>query len=179
MRCLLSMILGRYIATHTMCRVRAEHPPPPSVLAPKVFFLYFDNWSSMGNKKETLPSSNWISMKSKVTKGKTRVKHELRSEVVAQKRLEIKKKAKLEKLTKHIDTSQYVAIDCEMVGVGLSGWRSVLARCSIVNYDGETIYDAVVRPTERVTDFRTHVSGIRSSTIRDGISLQQVSLMDR
>ncbi|KAG0204906.1 3'-5' exonuclease [Mortierella sp. GBA30] len=55
---------------------------------------------------------------------------------------------------------KYVGIDCEMVGVGPEGEQSALARVSIVNYYGVTILDLYVRPLERVTDFRTAVSGI-------------------
>ncbi|KAF9918251.1 3'-5' exonuclease [Lobosporangium transversale] len=55
---------------------------------------------------------------------------------------------------------KYVGIDCEMVGVGPDGEQSALARVSIVNYHGVTVLDLYVRPLERVTDFRTEVSGI-------------------
>ncbi|KAF9197588.1 3'-5' exonuclease [Haplosporangium sp. Z 27] len=55
---------------------------------------------------------------------------------------------------------KYIGIDCEMVGVGPEGVQSALARVSLVNYYGVTILDLYVRPMERVTDFRTEVSGI-------------------
>ncbi|KAI0719176.1 ribonuclease H-like domain-containing protein [Cerioporus squamosus] len=58
---------------------------------------------------------------------------------------------------------KYLALDCEMVGVGLEGSESVLARVSLVNYHGHTILDAIVRPRERVVDYRTEFSGIRPS----------------
>ena len=64
-------------------------------------------------------------------------------------------------------------MDYEMVGVGLSGKTSVLARCSIVDYEGNVLYDKHVRPVEKVTDFRTHVSGISSSSLRNAISFAQ------
>ena len=54
-----------------------------------------------------------------------------------------------------------VAVDCEMVGCGADGSRSLLARASIVSYDGHILYDAFVQPAEPVSDYRTHVSGIR------------------
>ncbi|KAF0683856.1 Aste57867_24131 [Aphanomyces stellatus] len=68
-----------------------------------------------------------------------------------------------------IDTALIVAMDCEMVGVGVGGTRSVLARCSIVGFDGTVLYDEHVKPLEKVTDFRTHVSGIRSKSLRNAI----------
>lgn len=55
---------------------------------------------------------------------------------------------------------KYVAIDCEMVGVGPDGFESALARVSLVNYHGNVLIDRYVRPVERITDYRTAVSGI-------------------
>lgn len=59
-------------------------------------------------------------------------------------------------------------MDCEMVGVGPEGEESILARCSLVNQFGKCIYDKFVRPTEKVTDYRTAVSGIRPEDINEG-----------
>uniref|UniRef100_A0A8C6WU36 RNA exonuclease 4 n=1 Tax=Neogobius melanostomus TaxID=47308 RepID=A0A8C6WU36_9GOBI len=67
-----------------------------------------------------------------------------------------------------------VAIDCEMVGVGYDGEDSILARVSLVNLFGKCIYDKYVKPTEKVTDYRTHVSGIRPEDIRDGEDINTV-----
>lgn len=47
-----------------------------------------------------------------------------------------------------------------MVGVGPGGIDSALARVSIVNFTGAVLLDAYVKTMERVTDYRTHVSGI-------------------
>ncbi|XP_028792969.1 RNA exonuclease 4 isoform X2 [Neltuma alba] len=58
-----------------------------------------------------------------------------------------------------------VAMDCEMVGVG-QGNRSALGRVTLVNRWGNVIYDEFVRPVERVVDFRTKISGIRSRDLR-------------
>ncbi|NXH12944.1 I20L2 protein, partial [Bucco capensis] len=54
-----------------------------------------------------------------------------------------------------------VAIDCEMVGTGPGGRTSDLARCSIVSYDGDVMYDRYVRPAAPIVDYRTRWSGIR------------------
>uniref|UniRef100_A0AAV2LFH7 RNA exonuclease 4 n=1 Tax=Knipowitschia caucasica TaxID=637954 RepID=A0AAV2LFH7_KNICA len=70
--------------------------------------------------------------------------------------------------------TKVVAIDCEMVGVGLDGEESILARVSLVNQFGKCIYDKYVKPTEKVTDYRTHVSGIRPKDIRDGEHIDTV-----
>ncbi|OCH89885.1 ribonuclease H-like protein [Obba rivulosa] len=55
----------------------------------------------------------------------------------------------------------YLAIDCEMVGVGIEGKESSLARVSIVNYHGAIVLDEFVRQRERVVDYRTQWSGVR------------------
>ncbi|KAG7239061.1 hypothetical protein INR49_030221 [Caranx melampygus] len=67
-----------------------------------------------------------------------------------------------------------VAIDCEMVGVGPDGEDSILARVSLVNQFGKCIYDKYVKPTEKVTDYRTAVSGIRPEDIKDGEDIKTV-----
>lgn len=54
-----------------------------------------------------------------------------------------------------------VAIDCEMVGTGPKGRVSSLARCSIVNYNGDVLYDEYIRPPCYIVDYRTRWSGIR------------------
>lgn len=70
---------------------------------------------------------------------------------------------------------KYLAIDCEMVGVGFNGCISALARVSIVNYHGHCLLDSYVTPQEPVTDYRTWVSGIRKSDLKElGQPFQQV-----
>ncbi|KAJ2456924.1 3'-5' exonuclease [Coemansia sp. RSA 2424] len=63
---------------------------------------------------------------------------------------------------------KYLAIDCEMVGAGVKGSRSMLARVSIVNYYGHVVLDTFVKPVEPVTDYRTWVSGIRKTDLARG-----------
>nr|XP_046254888.1 interferon-stimulated 20 kDa exonuclease-like 2 [Scatophagus argus]XP_046254890.1 interferon-stimulated 20 kDa exonuclease-like 2 [Scatophagus argus] len=57
--------------------------------------------------------------------------------------------------------SKYLTIDCEMVGSGLKGSISQLARCSVVNYEGDVVYDKFIKPPVPVTDYRSRWSGIR------------------
>lgn len=68
---------------------------------------------------------------------------------------------------------KYLAIDCEFVGVGPGGEESALARVSIVNFYGYTIYDEFVKPRETVTDWRTWVSGVSPKHMSRAISFQQ------
>ncbi|CAL5875030.1 uncharacterized protein PFLUO_LOCUS9333 [Penicillium psychrofluorescens] len=73
------------------------------------------------------------------------------------------------------ELGKYVAMDCEMVGVGPHPDNdSVLARVSIVNFNGDQIYDSYVRPKEMVTDWRTHVSGIAPKHMVEARSLEEV-----
>lgn len=59
------------------------------------------------------------------------------------------------------EAGKFIAVDCEMVGVGPTpDTDSALARISIVNYHGHQLYDSFVKPKEVVTDYRTFVSGI-------------------
>jgi RNA exonuclease 4 len=67
-----------------------------------------------------------------------------------------------------------MAIDCEMVGTGPNGSQSVLARVSLVNYHGHILVDSFVKPKERVTDWRTWVSGVRASDMIDAKSFEVV-----
>ena len=101
-----------------------------------------------------------------------------------------------------IRITKFIGMDCEMVGVGSDGDQSVLARVSIVNRFGQPILDEygmfylssswegalccttfilfkphrLVRPTDRVTDFRTHVSGIMRKHLFEG-RLQIISCL--
>lgn len=58
-----------------------------------------------------------------------------------------------------------LGLDCEYVGVGRDGTEDLLARVSVVDASGGLVLDAYVRPTERITDFRTQFSGIRPSLL--------------
>ena len=89
--------------------------------------------------------------------------------------------------TKHADDSinaglsataeagKYIAIDCEMVGVGPTpDSDSALARVSIVNYHGHQLYDSFVKTKEAVTDYRTFVSGITPQLLESARTLEAV-----
>lgn len=69
---------------------------------------------------------------------------------------------------------KYLAIDCEMVGVGPEGSISALARVSLVNFHGQVVLDRYVRPVEKIVDYRTEYSGIRPHHMKDATSLREV-----
>lgn len=57
-----------------------------------------------------------------------------------------------------------------MVGVGIEGAESSLARVTLVNFYGAVQMDEFVRQRERVVDYRTRYSGIRESDMFKGAS---------
>ena len=78
----------------------------------------------------------------------------------------------------------FIAMDCEMVGVGRNGKDSVLARCSLVTLvkDADSgkdvirvVYDAYVKPSRHITDYRTQYSGITKHRLQqdDVITLHE------
>jgi RNA exonuclease 4 len=60
----------------------------------------------------------------------------------------------------HEQQNQYVALDCEMVGVGSEGIQSALARVTIIDWHGNVLMDEYVKQQQKVTDYRTFVSGM-------------------
>jgi len=62
--------------------------------------------------------------------------------------------------------TKLIGMDCEMVGVGHGGTDSILARVSLVNHFGHPVYDKFVAATEKVTDYRTAVSGVRPQDLK-------------
>jgi RNA exonuclease 4 len=69
---------------------------------------------------------------------------------------------------------KYVAVDCEMVGVGEGGRRSALARVVAVDFLGRVLLSTFVKPAEAVTDFRTHVSGVTAAKVKAAPALAPV-----
>lgn len=73
-----------------------------------------------------------------------------------------------------ISVGKYIAVDCEMVGVGIGGHESALARVSLVDFHGRQLYDSYVKQRERVTDWRTAVSGISWKEMKLARSFEEV-----
>ena len=79
-------------------------------------------------------------------------------------------------LTPNVELGKYIAMDCEMVGVGPGGHESALARVSIVDFHGKQVYDSYVKPQEAVTNWRTEVSGISRKEMRFARDFREVQL---
>ncbi|KAI4165414.1 MAG: hypothetical protein LQ342_000823 [Letrouitia transgressa] len=78
-----------------------------------------------------------------------------------------------EGLSRTAEVGRYLAIDCEMVGVGPYN-ESALARVSVINYHGHQVYDSFVLPKEKVKDYRTYVSGITPQLLSTARTLETV-----
>jgi RNA exonuclease 4 len=121
-------------------------------------------------------NSNWLQLKSKIpvngddTKAPRRDLNDaaLKASGGGGKAVQTKgtSSSSVNKPLSDVEKAQYIGLDCEMVGIGSSGKRSVLARACLVNFDGKVIYDSFVRPQEFVTDFRTKYSGVRKQNLR-------------
>lgn len=70
-------------------------------------------------------------------------------------------------------TDRCVAIDCEMVGTAYGGTTNALGRCSIVNYDGEVLYDKYIKPDLPIMDYRTRWSGITAAHMENAVPFHQ------
>ena len=77
-------------------------------------------------------------------------------------------------LTQTQHDTECLAIDCEMVGVGPRGRRSVAARVAIVDANGTCLLDTFMRPREPVTQYRTRWSGIRPENLARAPSIKSV-----
>ncbi|PVG02511.1 ribonuclease H-like protein [Serendipita vermifera] len=73
--------------------------------------------------------------------------------------------------------TKFLALDCEMVGVGPFGSESALARVTVVNYIGDVVLDEFVLPQETVTDWRTFISGIRKEDMAHAKPFHEVQKM--
>ncbi|XP_026317397.1 RNA exonuclease 4 [Hyposmocoma kahamanoa] len=70
--------------------------------------------------------------------------------------------------------TKFIAMDCEMVGIGYDGNDHMLARVSLVNKFGDCIYDKFVKPREEVIDYRTNISGVRKEDLLNGDDFTKV-----
>lgn len=63
-----------------------------------------------------------------------------------------------------------------MVGSGIYGYQSILARVSIVNSNEECVYDTFVKPMLKITDYRTKYSGVTIESLKNAPTFKEVQL---
>ncbi|KAM9807863.1 interferon-stimulated gene 20 kDa protein [Neosynchiropus ocellatus] len=68
-----------------------------------------------------------------------------------------------------LSTAAVVSLDCEMVGTGAGGCCNELARCSILEYHGNILYDKYIKPCQPITDYRTRWSGIQKHHLSSAV----------
>jgi RNA exonuclease 4 len=76
------------------------------------------------------------------------------------------------------EQGRYVALDCEFVGVGPGGYKSALARVSMVDYENAVLIDTYVKVNEPVTDYRTFVSGITEEHLKSDLAMDADKCID-
>lgn len=161
-----------------MPKVKSGPPKDPNSFSSNWKKLQIDNVLSNKRKNDDQPLSSLPKAKrKKVDKNDVKKKSTSTPPPLLKKQdiwfdvdrilLEPDKKNSLELSNAITDPTKALAMDCEMVGVGKDGAESVLARVSIVNQHGHCIYDKFVKPREKITDFRTHVSGVRPHNLRN------------
>ncbi|PGH26845.1 hypothetical protein AJ80_01426 [Polytolypa hystricis UAMH7299] len=133
--------------------------------------------TSKGGKAETRERT--VKRRKMSTSATSDVVHEVKEKLAATSIVEVKAETPAAKpnegLSSAAEIGKYLAVDCEMVGVGPNpDHDSALARVSIVNYNGDQVYDSFVRPKEMVTDWRTHVSGVSAKHMIDARSFEVV-----
>lgn len=70
------------------------------------------------------------------------------------------------------ESKQYVALDCEMVGVGPYN-KSSVARVCLINWNEEVLLDTFVKVTNgEVTDYRTFVSGVTKEDLESDDAME-------
>ena len=96
-------------------------------------------------------SSNWIALKAKGA-----------AEPMKRKRVVVQDNKENVKMMKS-SLPQFIAMDCEMVeGESI---EHMLARVSLVDFEGRAVYDAYVRPRERVIDYRANITGLSQEVL--------------
>lgn len=113
-------------------------------------------------------SSNWEAIKSKIGANGEGATKKRKRVADLQPSAQPTGTDKLESKGKSNEVTPVLAVDCEMVGVGPDGKRSSLARVCIINNEGNVLLDAYVKQKERVTDYRTWVSGIKPEHLLRG-----------
>lgn len=137
------MAIKRRINDSVKSKDSAAHAPKPTKLCKTT--------SSSLNAK--LPDANWNAMKAKIQVSRKALKKcdlNPQSAKTATKLLQ-KELKKESMIAKWIKKSDILAMDCEMVGVGTDGRQDALARCSIIDFDGNVLFDRTVSPVEKVT----------------------------
>jgi RNA exonuclease 4 len=150
--------------------------PPPQSESRKRKRTTGDSMNNATKKRQTRPrSKSTITSKSQSTKKHTAEESPSRPATSQSSYPELSTARRNEGVSTTAFPGKYIALDCEMVGVGPPPHSdNQLARVSLVNWHGEQVYDSFVSPRLPVADYRTPVSGIRPSDLIQGRSFTEV-----
>ncbi|THH33563.1 hypothetical protein EUX98_g672 [Antrodiella citrinella] len=75
--------------------------------------------------------------------------------------------------------AQIIGLACTVVGVGPGGSTHMLARVAVVDYRGQTLFEAYVLPTMPVSDYRTSTTGIEAEHLAPDSALPFQDVQNR
>lgn len=79
----------------------------------------------------------------------------------------------------YVWNQKVVSLDCEMVQTGETNTDLSLARVTILDQDGQTIFDELCKPGKPVVDYLTQYSGITEGMLDDQQSIDELLLKVR
>lgn len=176
MLCAFNAFIGNLLLTYTLCHVNSFQPLYFIVTLDQLDQLDQSKHIPQGlniegkqsNKEQNQLSPNKKSATTgkpkspskKNKKNKKKNARKTKNQKLTQQQ-QLKAKLESEQEISLEEQGKYLALDCEMVGVGENGLTSALARVSIVDYNYAVVLDTYVQVDEPIFDYRTFVSGIR------------------
>mmetsp|Transcript_26835 Transcript_26835/g.32929 ORF Transcript_26835/g.32929 Transcript_26835/m.32929 type:complete len:372 (-) Transcript_26835:523-1638(-) len=160
---------------------RKEHSAPHVVVFLNPDGSVFNDGTINADTTETTQTDtteNTPPPKKKKRKEFPRINDLLAEQVTEKKRMEKQKSLESQQAKIPLETRDlHVALDCEMVGTGIDGKNSALARVSLIGWGGldvqtQVLLDTFVKVPERITDFRTWVSGVRAKNINADTAME-------
>ncbi|KAJ3449956.1 RNA exonuclease [Anaeramoeba flamelloides] len=75
---------------------------------------------------------------------------------------------------KPIKIGKYLSFACDTCISKAQKEEEIIARVSIINYEGKVVYDTYVKPAEYITNYRTAITGITKKLLKHAPSLTEV-----
>ena len=135
---------------------------------PKIDKIPDANWNDFLRELKVSEKSKMIQKKKTKFRTKPKRKTQITEEIVSLPNEIDNKQQQQQQQQQQPEITKHIALDCEMVGVGIKGREHMLARCSIVNSRCEVIYDKFVNPREEVIDYRYKLSGVTAADLEKG-----------
>ncbi|KAJ3429370.1 RNA exonuclease [Anaeramoeba flamelloides] len=75
---------------------------------------------------------------------------------------------------KPIKIGKYLSFACDTCISKAQKEEEIIARVSIINYEGKVVYDTYVKPAEYITNYRTSITGITKKLLKHAPPLSEV-----